>query len=52
MPGGMPPHKTKTNTFSIVAIVGGFVLPIVGIIFGILGLNHHADVGSMPDLWN
>lgn len=46
MPGGVPPQTPKTNAFSIVAIIGGFVLPIVGVIFGILSLNQIKKTGE------
>ncbi len=36
----------ETNWFSVIAIIGAFFMPIVGIIFGILGMNQAKQTGK------
>lgn len=40
--GGAP----KTNTLAIIALIGGFVIPLVGIIVGFIALNQIKTTGE------
>ena len=43
---GTPAQNEKFNVLSIVAIIGGFVIPIVGIIVGFISLSQIKRTGE------